>query len=99
MRKTIPVYNTAEEFPHPKDWMTLKEVSEAIGISVASLKLYINQGKLGAFRKQWRYGRYIRVAWYVPVEEMKRYMAKRAVGRYLKGHSSTEWWPPNKEEM
>ena len=58
----MPVYNTAEEFPHPKNWMTTKEAGEAIGLSDKTLLLYIKQGKIGAFRKQWRYGKYIRVA-------------------------------------
>lgn len=90
----MPVYKTAEDFPHPKDQLTINQVHEKTGLAVSTIKLYIKQGKLGAVLRRWRYGVYKRHGWYIPLDELKRFLAKRAVDKYMKNGEAIEWHPP-----
>jgi hypothetical protein len=95
----MPAYRDAESFPRPKGTMTINEIHDYTGLAVSTIKLYIKQGKLGGILRRWRYGVYKRHAWFIPVDEVKRFLAKRAVDKYMRNGEAVEWHPPRPEHL
>jgi excisionase family DNA binding protein len=88
----MPVYKSGEELPHDKSkFLTIKEASEAIGLGGATIRNLIIQGKIGAFKRKWRYGVYQRSAWFIPVSELKRYLTKELTEKLV---GKITWKPP-----
>lgn len=73
--------------------LTLEEVHQQTGLAIRTLKKYIYLGKLGAVLRRWRYGVYRRQAWFIPITELKRFAAKRAVDKYMRKGEAFEWHP------
>lgn len=88
----MPSYKTADELPHPKSMLTVNEAASRIGLSPVSVRELIRKGRIGAFKRHWRYGVYERNAYFIPVKELKRYLTKKAVEGVT--GLRIQWLPP-----
>ena len=93
----MPTYKNASDFPHP-GMKTLEETRELTGLAISTLKKYIYSGKIGAVLRRWRYGVYRRQAWFIPISELKRFAAKRAVSKHLRSGEAFEWHPAREDD-
>jgi len=75
----LPSYKNADEFPHPPNLLTPKEAAEITGLSQGTLCEYARRRIIGSVLRVWRYGVYQRKAIYFPIEDLRLYMAKKAV--------------------
>lgn len=83
----MPAYRTAKEKPHA-GFLTTEEAGDVLGISAAGVRWHIRQGHITAIRKRWYYGnttgRNLRVAYYIPIDEIKRYGMRMVVEKYAR---------------
>lgn len=91
----MPAYNTAKDLPHAKDHLTVAEVAAKLGVSEALVRLRIREGRLGAYKRTWLYGRTPRArrcAYFIPIDELKRYLLSKVVEKY---GGPIKWHPPS----
>jgi|ERR1700722_16407979 len=83
----MPAYNTAKEKPHP-GFLSTEEAGEVLGIKANTVRWHIRKGHLTALRLRWYYGietgRNLRVAYFIPIAEIKRFGMKKIVEKYAR---------------
>jgi helix-turn-helix protein len=84
---TLPAYRTAKDKPHA-GFLTTEEAGEVLGVCASTVRWYIRTGRLTALRKRWYYGhlsgRNLRVAYFIPINEIKRYGMRMVVEKYAR---------------
>ena len=79
----MPAYKTADEKPHP-GFLNTREAGEILGITASSVCRYIRLGRLTALAKQWYCGKRLRTAYFIPINEIKRFGMQKVLEKYAK---------------
>ena len=78
-----PTYNNADDKPH-NGLYNLREASELTGYSVKALRDAIARHELMATKHIWRYGLWLRRAYFVNATELMRYVGWKASNGLIK---------------
>ena len=86
----MPAYNKAEDLPRAKHLLTVAQVAHTLGVTPMTVRNLIHRGKLGAILRKWRYGCYERHAFFIPKQELQRYMLSKVMDKHAWG---IKWFP------